>query len=135
MFNVFYSHEQLDYLSYVLETYPNVYLDLGGRIKDFYSMDREHLRSFIIKYAHRILFGTDFGHNLERADSLEVAKRHHRSFQAFESDSVIPARNERAKPYRGLTLPVDVLEKIYFRNAVKIYPRIRTVLQSRGYRD
>ena len=48
MFNLFHSDEQLDYLSYVLETYPNVYLDFGGRIKDFYSMDREHLRSFII---------------------------------------------------------------------------------------
>lgn len=96
-------------------------------------MDREHLRSFIIKYADRILFGTDLGNNLERADLFEVAKRYHRSFQTLESDSVIPARSERAKPCRGLTLPVDVLEKIYFRNAIKIYPRVRTVLQSRGY--
>jgi len=136
MFNLFYSDEQLDYLSYILETYPNVYLDLGGRIKDFHSMDREHLRDFFIKYADRILFGTDMGtgfDKFEEADYLEAAEKYFRSFRSLETDAVIPARGNKSKEHGGLALPISVLERIYFRNALRMYPRTKTVLEGRGY--
>lgn len=34
---------------------------------------------------------------------------------------------------KGLTLSQDVLEKIYFRNAMRIYPRVEDVLERLGY--
>jgi hypothetical protein len=34
---------------------------------------------------------------------------------------------------KGLALPQDVLEKIYFRNAMRIYPRVGEVLVKLGY--
>ena len=54
MMNLFYSDEQLDFLGYVLETYPNLHVELGGRMIDFHAMQREHLREFFIRYADRI---------------------------------------------------------------------------------
>jgi len=34
---------------------------------------------------------------------------------------------------RGLALPLDVLEKIDFRNAMRIYPRVGDALKRLGY--
>ena len=34
---------------------------------------------------------------------------------------------------RGLALPLDVLEKIYFRNAMRIYPHVADALTQLGY--
>jgi hypothetical protein len=37
------------------------------------------------------------------------------------------------EPTRGLALPTDVLEKIYYKNAARIYPRIKEQLENLGY--
>ena len=34
---------------------------------------------------------------------------------------------------KGLALPKDVLEKIYYKNAMRIYPRVKQNLQQLGY--
>ena len=34
---------------------------------------------------------------------------------------------------RGLALPLPVLEKIYFRNAMRIYPHVADALKQLGY--
>ena len=133
MFNLFYSNEQLDYLRYIMERYPNVYLDIGGRFGDFNSMDRERLRNFIIQYADRILFGTDVSSQAENGEYDETAERYYRCFQGLETDKICTGFFSEKNEYRGLALPVDVLEKIYFRNAIKVYPRIQVVLENMGY--
>ena len=35
---------------------------------------------------------------------------------------------------KGLALPLDVLEKIYFRNAVRLYPGVKETLIKLGYK-
>ena len=148
MFNLFYSNEQLDYLSYVLDRYPNVHLDLGGRVGDFHSMDRQRLRDFFIRHSGRILYGTDLSSQAESGEYAEAAERYSRCFQALETDKILHGGfhgkfngeyfgNEKTAygtEYRGLALPLEVLEKIYFRNAMNIYPQIREVLEKRGYK-
>jgi hypothetical protein len=37
------------------------------------------------------------------------------------------------EPTRGLALPTDVLEKIYYKNAATIYPRIKEQLETLGH--
>jgi predicted TIM-barrel fold metal-dependent hydrolase len=127
----------LEYLQYFLETYPNVYIDLAARLKDFYSMDHEKLRNFFIKYADRILFGTDISDQPQKGKYLEVAQAYDRCFKILETDSVFNSEffppDVKGKTIKGISLPADVLEKIYFRNAMKLYPGVRDILKRSGY--
>ncbi len=135
MLDLFYSDEQLEYLQYVLETYPNVYIELAARFKDFYSMKWENIRNFMIKYSDRILFGTDIIMGRKKGpEPQEIAERYHRVFQALETDNLLPGGfSSLAREIKGISLPKDVLEKIYYKNAVKIYPRVKDVLKNLGY--
>jgi len=137
MVNLFYSDEQLDYLQYFLDMYPNVYIDIAARFKDFYSMTPEKLREFFIKYSHRILFGTDISDQPSEETYDEVAERYDRCFKLLETDEVLDkgffAPWVEGKKLQGLSLPVDVLENIYYKNAMKLYPRVKDVLTDLGY--
>jgi len=133
MLDHFNSDEQLDYLAYMLETYPNLYVDLAARFQQFNRMDREHLSEFIIKYADRILFGTDIGSQPEKGKYEEVAERYSRCFQLLETENVVKVGFFGNIEAKGLALPLDVLEKIYYKNAIKIYPRTKEVLIDLGY--
>lgn len=132
MLDHFNSDEQLDYLSYVLTTYPNLHVDLGARFQQFHRMDRDKLREFMIRYQDRILFGTDVGR--ASGDPERFAERYHRCFTLLETDKIITGAffNQETET-KGLALPRETLEKIYYRNAVRIYPRLKNTLKSLGY--
>lgn len=133
MLDHFLSDEQLEYLGYVLETYPNVNLDLSARMQRFHHMDRDKLREFVITYADRILFGTDSQREPLKEKLERTAHRYNRCFQILETRSIVKGGFYGDKEVTGLELPLDVLEKIYYRNAVRLYPRVKQVLESRGY--
>lgn len=135
MLDHFNSDEQLDYLMYVLETYPNVYVDLAARFQQFHRMDRDKLRNFMIKYADRILFGTDIGGQPAEGRYRQVAESYYRAFQLLETDNVVKGGFFGTTETRGLALPTDVLEKIYYRNAARLYPRVRDVLKDQVYQS
>lgn len=134
MLDHFYSDEQLDYLMYVLETYPNVHVDLGARFQVFHRMDREKLRNFMIKYADRILYGTDIGRQPKAGKYKQVAEMYYRSFQLLETGKIIQGGFYDKTETKGLALPIDVLEKIYYRNAARLYPRVKDALTQLGYK-
>lgn len=133
MLDHFNSDEQLDYLMYVLETYPNVHVDLAARFQQFHRMDRDKLRNFMIKYADRILFGTDIGGQPAEGKYGQVAESYYRAFQLLETDKIIKGGFFGKTETKGLALPVDVLEKIYYRNAARLYPRVKDVLRDLGH--
>ncbi|MDD4787059.1 MAG: amidohydrolase family protein, partial [Pirellulales bacterium] len=56
-----YSDEQLDYLRYMLKSYPNLHIDLATTAVFLHAVGRDNLREFIIEHADRVLFGTDIG--------------------------------------------------------------------------
>jgi predicted TIM-barrel fold metal-dependent hydrolase len=131
MMNLFCTDEQLDVLAYVLERYPNLHVEIGGRFGEFGNMQREHLRNFMIRYADRILFGTDVtGPAILRDTDNRTVAGYLRAFQLLETDEVVQGGffNDQGPAHRGLALPPEVLEKIYYQNAVRIYPRLKTVL-------
>jgi len=138
MMDIFYSDEQLEYLQYFLETYPNAYIDTAARFKDFYSMTHEKIRDFFIKYSDRILFGTDIGNQPQKDKYQEVAEAYNRCFKILETDGVFTSEffppDVKGKTLEGISLPIDVLEKIYYRNAMKLYPRVKDVLVKLGYK-
>jgi predicted TIM-barrel fold metal-dependent hydrolase len=132
MLDLFNSDEQLDHLCYMLETYPHLHVDLAARFQQFHRMDWLKLREFMIAYADRILFGTDIS-RVEGARVHEIAERYDRCFRLLETDDLVPGGFFGATETRGLALPPHVLENIYFRNAMRIYPRIEEVLLKLGY--
>ena len=133
MLDHFNSDEQLDYLTYILETYPNVHVDLAARFQQFHRMDREKLRGFMIKYADRILYGTDIGGQPSAGRYEQVARQYNRTFQLLQTDRVVRGGFFGETETIGLALPADVLEKIYYRNAARLYPRVDSVLKQLGY--
>ena len=123
---------QLDYLRNMLSTFPGLSVDLAATFQYFYLVDRENLRSFSIEFADRILFGTDI--SSFPGEEIELrARRYFQCFQILETDEMVPGGFFEQSPTRGLALPKEVLEKIYYKNAAKIYPRVGEQLQKLGY--
>ena len=134
MQDFFHSDEQLDFLRYVMETYPNYNVDLAARFQQFSYMDRDNLRKFVIKYQDRILFGTDISDQPAK-DAAAAAAGYSRCFQLLETGKVVEGGGFFSdRNAQGLDLPREVLEKIYYKNAARIYPRIGDVLKELGYK-
>ncbi len=132
MLDFFNSDEQLDYLGYMLETYPNLNVDLAARFQQFHRMTHDKLRTFIIKYSDRILFGTDIG-EVKEENAGDFADRYHKCFQLLETDNMVKGEFFGRTEMKGLSLPREVLEKIYYRNAIRIYPRVKQTMIKLGY--
>jgi predicted TIM-barrel fold metal-dependent hydrolase len=135
-----YSDEQLDYLRYMLTTYPNLNVDLATVPNFLHAVGRDNLREFMIEYADRILFGTDmaskwFVPELDKKlpKIREKVPQYQRYFEFLETDKELPSGVKDEHKMRGLALPLEVLEKIYFRNAMRIYPHIADALTQLGY--
>jgi hypothetical protein len=59
--------------------------------------------------------------------------QYQRYFEFLETDKELPSGIKEEHKMRGLALPLDVLEKIYFRNAMRIYPHVADALTQLGY--
>jgi predicted TIM-barrel fold metal-dependent hydrolase len=112
--------ENIGWVAQQLDKYPNFYVDVDARISE---MGRQPYtsRKFLLKYQDRVMFGTDTPPNagsyrvywqfLETADEyFDCSKSHH--YQG------------RWMVY-GMYLPDEVLEKIYYKNAIKLIPGAR----------
>ena len=83
----------------------------------------------MIEHSDRILFGTDIGGQPREGRYEEVAESYRRTFQLLETDNIVKGGFFNGTETKGLALPVDVLEKIYYRNAARLYPRVKDVLK------
>lgn len=120
--------EDLRYVAYLLEKYPNYYVDMSSVAQEL-GREPYSARRFFIKYQDRILFGTDGGYGLVPKGDGWTPERMFRSYIEFlETDNeyinyplqdVTKQGNWRIY---GLNLPQEVLEKIYVINARKLIP-------------
>lgn len=98
----------------LLDTYPNVYLEVGAVLYDFGRQPRA-AREFFIKYQDRILFGKDawapeeYPYYFRVFETADEYFDYYRPYHAFW------------KLY-GMDLPDDVLKKLYYQNALRLYP-------------
>ena len=115
-----------------LDKYPNLAVDLAARMVHLQIQPREKVRSFVLRYQDRILYGTDFAFGRGSDDpaatakalaSLEADYRSDAAYLATDREVDVPRAREGFKS-RGLALPASVLRKIYFENAKKWYPGI-----------
>lgn len=108
--------ENLGRVSMWLEKYPNMYVDINARISEL-GRQPYTARKFMIRHQDRVLFGTDTRPNAE-------AYRMHYRFLETDDEYFDPAPSHgpmgRWMIY-GLFLPDEVLEKIYNKNALKIF--------------
>jgi predicted TIM-barrel fold metal-dependent hydrolase len=107
--------EDLGDVSRVLDRYPNVVVETGARHAELGRQPRR-AREFFLKYQDRILFGTDF-------HPEEAMYRNWFRFleTADESFDYWHAPGQGRWTISGLDLPPRVLEKIYRRNAERVF--------------
>jgi predicted TIM-barrel fold metal-dependent hydrolase len=109
------------YVSHLLDTLPNVMVEFGAREAELGRQPRR-TREFFLKYQDRMMFGTDNGMD-------EAMYRNH--FRWLETGDEYfdywgyPAQG-RWKIY-GLDLPDAVLEKVYHKNAERIFGQFRGI--------
>lgn len=111
--------ENLDYVSEMLDRYPNVMVEFGARQAELGRQPRR-AREFFLRYQDRIMFGTDNGMSEEMYRNLfRWLETDDESFDYFG----YPGQG-RWKIY-GLGLPDAVLEKIYHGNAERMFGQFK----------
>lgn len=111
----------LDELAKSLDRFPSLKVDIAARMGPLLyhtAKDREKVRNFMIKYQDRILYGTDFvvhdDPDLKCEDVKEKLEKGWRDqWIYFATDSV--------HQVKGLKLPREVIDKIYFKNAEQYF--------------
>ncbi|MFL0685706.1 MAG: amidohydrolase family protein [Algoriphagus aquaeductus] len=114
----------VDELAKRLDRYPNLAVDMAARIGhlQFQSQkDRKRIRDFMIKYQDRLIYGTDLGISGNpdperiKANAKSTWLRDWKYFVTDERMEVSVVNG----PFQGLKLPKDVIDKIYYHNAMK----------------
>ena len=106
----------LSKLSKILDELQNVSVEFGAVINELGRQPRA-AKKFFIEYQDRILFGKD----IYKKDEYYIY------FRVLEtSDEYIQYYRKRHGLWRlyGMSLPDDVLKKIYYENALKMFPSI-----------
>ena len=125
---------QIDYLRNMLATFPNLNLDLAATFQYYHLVNRDNLRSFMIEWSDRILFGTDIGKWQDQDETKQRAAQYVRAFKILETDEIVDGGFFGGPKTKGLKLPEDVIEKIYYKNAMRLYPNVEESLVKLGYR-
>lgn len=111
--------ENLGWVANLLDRCPNFYVDFAARVAEL-GRQPYSARRFFLKYADRILFGTDMG------PDLGFYRIYYRFLETddeyFNYDTKEIPSQGRWRIY-GLYLPDDVLEKVYSSNAERIVLR------------
>ncbi len=109
--------ENLAWVGKLLDECPNFYIDIAARISEL-GRQPYTARQFFLKYASRILFGIDMGPDLAYYRLFYRFLETDDEYFNYTAGAEIPCQG-RWYIY-GLHLPDEVLEKVYYRNAVKV---------------
>jgi predicted TIM-barrel fold metal-dependent hydrolase len=138
-----YAASQVPYLIYLMETYPNLYIDIDASLEEWGRRPYEFY-DFCIEYQDRILYGTDWGvydSAVERSGSPEkfiedwkaFAMAHYLFLGTDQRMIPVPFNGNGGRylthrvngfpryAHDGANLPEEVLEKIYYKNAERLF--------------
>lgn len=118
--------EDLETVGQWLDQYPNLYVEPASRISE---LGRQPFtaRDFLVRYQDRILFGTD---------GPWPEPRLHSYWRFMETRDEYFPYSEKLPPPQGLwqiygmDLPDDVLQKIYYGNAIQLFPSLQEKLDA-----
>lgn len=121
--------ENLQYVSTLLDENPNVYIDFSARL-DEVGRQPYSARELFVKHQDRIIFGTDMPANIE--SSVDMYRCYFRFLETYDEAFYPPdydgTFNRARWPICGIGLPSEVLEKIYYKNIIKIIPSLKESL-------
>jgi len=110
----------LDRLGAHLDRYPNVMTEIGAVLAELGRQPRR-AKQFLIDYQDRVLFGKDAYNVKEYYTYFRVLETKDEYFDYYRK------RHAYWKMY-GLGLPDNVLKKLYYKNALRIFPSIDKTL-------
>jgi predicted TIM-barrel fold metal-dependent hydrolase len=110
----------LDRLGTHLDRYPNVMTEIGAVLAEL-GRQPKRARQFFVDYQDRILFGKDAYKVYEYYTYFRVLETDDEYFDYYRK------RHAHWKMY-GLALPDSILKKIYFKNALRLFPTIDSKL-------
>lgn len=110
-----------------LDRYPNFHVDIAARSADLSRQSAEEVRAFFIQYQDRVLYGSDIGVDLPESGAYtaeEMAKiagnaegHYRRDWTYFSGTGTVEVKG---KSVECLSLPREVLEKFYHKNAERL---------------
>lgn len=126
----------VDELAKRLDKYPNMAVDLAERIShlQYQALTQwKKVHDFLIKYQDRLIYGTDMRHEAmdivgEQITGYEGLKKHAhevwlRHWRFFTTGDTMTVPKVQGT-FKGMRLPRQVVDKIYFGNSLKWYPRL-----------
>lgn len=124
----------VDLMAEHLDRYPNVTLEMAARIGQLAVQsqdDWDKVRTFFIKYQDRIMYGTDQGEYEENDNDPVIFKEQlhnvwFKDWKYFTTDESIDMP-EVDGVSKGLKLPRDVVDKIYYENAENLFPKFKNM--------
>jgi predicted TIM-barrel fold metal-dependent hydrolase len=116
----------VDRVADFLDRFPNADVDVAARLVHLEyqsASDRQKVRRFLIRYQDRILYGSDAAYGPQEADESEIAALHADWLQdwRFLVTSDRMHSDDFDAGFRGLRLPRTVVDKIYRRNARRLF--------------
>jgi predicted TIM-barrel fold metal-dependent hydrolase len=126
--------ENLAYMDACLDRYTNFYVDTAARIGEIGRHPPEETRAFFLKHQDRVIFGTDLVLGWDVFDDRaqqDVAEFNHfydghwRFFETSARHIDHPFPIQGSWKVDAISLPDDVLEKLYVRNAQRLIPGLQ----------
>lgn len=117
----------VDRLADFLDRFPDATVDIAARISHLQSQavhDREAVRNFMLRYQDRLLYGSDLAVSRGQSDAdfaveADTAWRAHWRFLVTDDWQ---RSGDLDRALRGLALPAEVVDKLYRRNAERVFP-------------
>ena len=111
-----------------LDSYPNLLVEFSARIGhlQYQSIgEYQKVRDFMIRYQDRIMYGTDVGVSARNTNYQAVTeslrKRWYDQWLWLTTDLDVVVHDLSDRPVKGIKLPAEVVDKIYFRNAERFF--------------
>ncbi len=110
-------------LSKSLDQFPALKVDLAARMSHLQyqsSHDRERVRTFLVKYQDRILYGTDMSVDEKSTKYSAVCEGMKKTWLNhwiyLATDSTMAFKDFPDKKLKGLQLPREVIDKVFWKN-------------------
>lgn len=112
------SGENLARVAALLDSHPNVYIDISARTPEL-GRQPYSARKFFLRFADRILFGSDL------LPEIDMYRLYFRFLETADEYFEYPSHASRQGRWNiyGIDLPDDVLEKVYRTNALPLLKR------------
>jgi hypothetical protein len=107
-----------------LDRYPNFAVDTGARVAHLTIQPSPKVRAFLIKYQDRVLYGTDIEFSRDETGKAAIEEWETQLALDWRYFATADTFDYNGRTVHGLSLPSEVLKKIYHSNAVHWFPGI-----------